>query len=130
MTDAKPPVAPLTDERQRFEEAIYAGHFLRGVRIDPARQFWDLSAQRAKADLFKRDGDDYTDEAISAMWFGWQKCAAQRLISEARPAPDRDTDWILAMASALGPDSGFRVPIVPTPEAFKELFAALSGNST
>jgi hypothetical protein len=35
---------------------------------------------------------------------------------------DRDKDWILAMAAALGANSGFAVPIVPTVEAFKALF--------
>jgi hypothetical protein len=35
----------------------------------------------------------------------------------------RDHDWILAMAAALGTNSGFSVPIVPTKEAFEALFA-------
>jgi len=43
------------------------------------------------------------------------------------PQPDasplgRDADWVLAMGYALGLDSGFKVPIVPTVGAFKALF--------
>jgi hypothetical protein len=38
---------------------------------------------------------------------------------------NRDQDWILAMVGALGADSGFKVPIVPTVEVFQELFAAI-----
>ena len=38
---------------------------------------------------------------------------------------NRDRDWILAMGHALGLDSGYEVPIVPEPEPFKRLFAAL-----
>lgn len=37
----------------------------------------------------------------------------------------RDRDWILAMAAALGTDSGFNVPIVPEAEPFRDLFAAV-----
>jgi len=40
-------------------------------------------------------------------------------------ADDRDRDWILAMAYALGLDSGYEVPIVPEVEVFKRFFAAL-----
>lgn len=40
----------------------------------------------------------------------------------------RDRDWILAMGHALGLDSGHRVPIVPSVEEFKRLFAALTAN--
>jgi hypothetical protein len=47
-----------------------------------------------------------------------------------RPSPAaniqaRDTDWVLAMAEALGTDSGYSVPIVPTADAFRELFSAI-----
>ena len=38
---------------------------------------------------------------------------------------DRDKDWVLAMAYALGLDSGYEVPIVPEVEVFKRFFAAL-----
>jgi hypothetical protein len=37
----------------------------------------------------------------------------------------RDRDWILAMAEALGTDSQYMVPIVPSVEAFRTLFAAV-----
>ena len=37
----------------------------------------------------------------------------------------RDADWALAMAGALGTDSGFSVPIVPSVEAFRMLFDAV-----
>jgi hypothetical protein len=37
--------------------------------------------------------------------------------------PDRD--WILAMTAALGTDSQYMVPIVPSVDAFRQLFAAL-----
>jgi hypothetical protein len=46
----------------------------------------------------------------------------------ASPAPhanSRDRDWILAMAEALGTDSQYTVPIVPSVEAFRTLFAAV-----
>jgi hypothetical protein len=49
-----------------------------------------------------------------------ERCEALRTAQ-----PDRDRDWILAMAHALGTDSGFNVPIVPTVEQFKLLFAAV-----
>jgi hypothetical protein len=39
--------------------------------------------------------------------------------------PDRDKDWVLAMAHALGLDSGFEIPIVPEVEVFKRFFASL-----
>jgi hypothetical protein len=34
----------------------------------------------------------------------------------------RDADWVLAIGHALGLDSGYRVPIVPSVEEFKRLF--------
>lgn len=37
----------------------------------------------------------------------------------------RDRDWVLAMASALGTNSGFSVPLVPEAAPFRKLFAAL-----
>jgi hypothetical protein len=37
----------------------------------------------------------------------------------------RDVDWVLAMASALEPDSGFSVPLMPETEPFSNLFAAV-----
>jgi hypothetical protein len=37
----------------------------------------------------------------------------------------RDRDWVLAMAAALGSDSGFSVPLVPEAEPFRKLFASL-----
>lgn len=37
----------------------------------------------------------------------------------------RDKDWILAMAEALGSDSGFVIPIVPEARLFEELFEAV-----
>jgi hypothetical protein len=37
----------------------------------------------------------------------------------------RDADWVLAMGEALGMNSGYSVPIVPTPEAFRRLFDAV-----
>lgn len=42
----------------------------------------------------------------------------------------RDADWVLAMAQALGTDSGYSVPIAPTPEAFRALFDALRTTQT
>jgi hypothetical protein len=38
---------------------------------------------------------------------------------------DRDQEWIIAMATALGTSSGMRVPIVPDVRPFRELFDAL-----
>jgi len=70
----------INESRQRFEDAIYAEHFIKAVKINPHRQFWDLSAQKEKAELFKRAGNDYADRDISAMWYGWQQCAAQMSI--------------------------------------------------
>lgn len=37
----------------------------------------------------------------------------------------RDADWVLAMADALGHDSGYNVPIVPEAEPFRKLFAEI-----
>lgn len=37
----------------------------------------------------------------------------------------RDRDWLLAMADALGTGSGYRVPLVPESEPFRELFAVV-----
>lgn len=37
----------------------------------------------------------------------------------------RDRDWVLAMAYALGVDSGFNIPIVPEPAPFRTLFAEI-----
>jgi hypothetical protein len=42
---------------------------------------------------------------------------------------ERDKDWILAMADALGMQSGFNVPIVPEPEPFRKLFAEIRAPS-
>ena len=47
------------------------------------------------------------------------------LHAKERELADRDNDWILAMAAALGTDSGYSVLIVPTPEAFRAFFATL-----
>ena len=43
-----------------------------------------------------------------------------------RELANRDRDWILAMGHALGLDSGFSIPIVPTVEQFKLLFDAVA----
>lgn len=43
----------------------------------------------------------------------------------AASAGERDRDWILAMGHALGLDSVFRIPIVPSVDEFKKLFAAV-----
>jgi hypothetical protein len=51
--------------------------------------------------------------------------AAPKAPQQVSNASTRDTDWVLAMAEALGTDSGYSVPIVPTAEAFRELFAAI-----
>jgi hypothetical protein len=37
----------------------------------------------------------------------------------------RDADWALAMGAALGTDSGYSIPIVPEPQAFRQLFDAI-----
>lgn len=66
---ASTPADPL---REAFEEAVFREHFVKHVRIDSNRQFWDLSQQKRREEVFERDGDDYKDEAISAMWFGWR----------------------------------------------------------
>jgi hypothetical protein len=54
--------------------------------------------------------------------------AAPKAPQQVSNASTRDTDWVLAMAEALGTDSGYSVPIVPTAEAFRELFAAIRSN--
>ena len=48
--------------------------------------------------------------------------AIERLRAE---LANRDRDWVLAMASALGTNSGYMVPIIPEPKPFEELFAAI-----
>lgn len=63
--------------------------------------------------------DDIAD-AYSAML-----SAAPKAPQQVSNASTRNTDWVLAMAEALGTDSGYSVPIVPTAEAFRELFAAI-----
>lgn len=49
----------------------------------------------------------------------------QEAAANAEPVANRDIDWILAMSHALGTNSGFNVPIVPTVEQFKILFDAI-----
>lgn len=39
---------------------------------------------------------------------------------------DRDNEWVMAMAEALGTNSGFTVPIVPDSFAFRALFADIA----
>lgn len=41
------------------------------------------------------------------------------------PVSARDADWILAMAAALGTDSGYFIPIAPSAAAFQDLFDAI-----
>jgi hypothetical protein len=41
-------------------------------------------------------------------------------------ASDRDADWTLAIGKAFGLDSGFSIPVTPSVEAFKTLFAAVA----
>jgi len=50
-------------------------------------------------------------------------------LSSLRTNDERDRDWILAMAAALGTDSGYKVPIVPKPEPFRELFDSLRASA-
>lgn len=38
---------------------------------------------------------------------------------------DRDSEWVLAMARALGADSGLTIPIVPDADAFRKLVTAI-----
>ena len=56
---------------------------------------------------------------------GGYKTLERTLHAKERELADRDNDWILAMAAALGTDSGYSVLIVPTPEAFRAFFATL-----
>lgn len=52
-----------------------------------------------------------------------QNTAAARAADEPPANPmGRDADWVLAIGHALGLDSGYKVPIVPKPEVFRELF--------
>lgn len=37
----------------------------------------------------------------------------------------RDREWIIAIGGALGTHSGFSVPVVPSADAFRELFLAI-----
>jgi hypothetical protein len=59
----------------------------------------------------------------------WSDAEMQAALATARAEGGsplgRDADWAIAMGHALGLDSGFRVPIIPSVEAFKELFAAI-----
>jgi hypothetical protein len=41
----------------------------------------------------------------------------------------RDREWIMAMAAALGMDSNMPIPAEPTAEAFKLLFDAVAGRA-
>jgi hypothetical protein len=49
---------------------------------------------------------------------------------EAKPTAERDRDWILAISNALGLDSGHRVPIVPSVDEFKRLFADVAASAS
>jgi hypothetical protein len=51
---------------------------------------------------------------------GWEW---PRATLPAPASPAEPTDWVLAMAGALGSDCGLHVPIVPSVEAFRKLFA-------
>jgi hypothetical protein len=89
---------------------------------DPASvsvRHWCTAIAGRPSRMIERVGKD-EPSAIAA----WNRRAALQA-REAPPTLGRDGDWILAMGHALGLDSGYRVPIVPTVEAFKELFASI-----
>ena len=52
--------------------------------------------------------------------------AQDALLQLAEAQSNRDKDWVLAIAAALGMESGIDVPIVPDSEPFKRLFAAIA----
>lgn len=68
------PTEPI--DREKFEDMVFKKHFFAHVKFDPKKQLADCSGQKSKAELCARDiKGNYIDEAISAMWFGWQSCA-------------------------------------------------------
>lgn len=64
---------------------------------------------------------DCKPSGLEDMWQAWQAALATKASSPL----GRDADWALAMAEALDSDSGYSVPIVPSPDAFRALFAAV-----
>ena len=98
--------------------------------------------------------DDQSDEPLREMCFDYRNAVSshaenyfQRIVhwvkqqavrqslaevhppDKTLPEDQRDVAWVLAIARALGEGSGFNIPIVPKPEAFKELFDAIRQRS-
>jgi hypothetical protein len=81
----------------------------------------DLACRRfAEVKERKPNCDDFTD----LTWVnGYAKCLLDTKQGNSPDVTsDRDMAWILAIGHALGLDSGYMVPIVPTVEQFKLLF--------
>ncbi len=88
----------------------------------------DAECDAIRAHVYGNDPpvcDDMDEDADRALVRAGYRAGASRGV--APPDDARDRDWILAMAAALGTDSGFHVPIAPTKEAFAQLFAAVRG---
>jgi len=84
---------------------------------------------------FKTESGNFGDEIARCQVCGAhqgspsaQNCVNRAALPRSTPANSplgRDADWALARAKALGTDSGYSIPIVPSVEAFRELFAAV-----
>lgn len=67
--------------RKEFEEQIFGEYFVSQVQrtgLGGPLEFLPSKDIKTKAELLTRDpkdGEDYADEAISAMWFGWRLAA-------------------------------------------------------
>lgn len=67
------------DTRESFEDKVYADYFI--SQVSPKGKYGFLSLKdgaKTKAELLARDSNGhYTDNSISAMWYGWNLALEQ-----------------------------------------------------
>lgn len=85
----------MSTSRERFEDAVFNAYFVKSIKRNPSpprgtgAMDFVATATKTKAELLARDGDGYADEAISAMWFGW----------ELRDGAPRDAERLMAVSA-------------------------------
>jgi hypothetical protein len=64
----------VTLSQETFEEEVYKAYFIKSIVVEEGPMGLRPSPDmKTKAELLAKGEDgDYADEAISAMWFGWQ----------------------------------------------------------
>lgn len=105
---------------QELVEALKQRYGYRSYEMIPTGEFdsdgWERSTPGPTQYSFAHH--PLIESAMAALSAG----QATEPVAERGSPCGNDADWVLAMAGALGTDSGILVPIVPSREGFRQLF--------